>query len=309
MSPRETRALLVALCSVTVLLAAVPSAAQPRRAERKDREDSIVDALNEAIPLGKDAVRAIVKPMLDTVTISPGEEMEIGEEFYRQIADELKGKLDTRRRDVEYVSAVGQALARSVQRKGIRYKFHVVEEAVPNAFAIPGGHVFVYRGLLDKVVQNEAQLAAVLGHEIGHVDAEHAVDFFKPVKASAQLPFADVTTMVAALMSNLLSLTYEEAQESESDLIGTRLAFAARYEPLEGAQAQRNLRSLSKGGEPDPITGVADALLRSHPPSARREAAIEAESKALKSKEPGRQVYRGAANYQRRVPVAIQPME
>ena len=299
-------AVLLALCSAA---AANVQAAQSRTVEQSRHEDSIIAALNEAIPLGKEAIRAFVKPMLDTVTISPREEMEIGDTFYRQIGEELEGRLDVRRRDVEYVTAVGQALARQVRRKGIVYRFHVVEEAVPNAFAIPGGHVFVYRGLLDKLVQNEAQLAAVLGHEIGHVDAEHGVDFFKPVKASSQLPFADVTTVVAALASRMLSVVYEEAQESQSDLIGTRLAFAAAYEPLEGAQLQRTLRGFKMEGERDPLTGVADALLRSHPPSARREAAIEAESKALRSKDPGRKVYRGVANYQRRVTVATQPLE
>jgi len=290
-------------------LASAPAFAAPQAAEKRGREESIVDALNEAIPLGKEAIRAFVKPVLDTVTISPSEEMEIGDAFYRQIGVEMKGKLDSRRREVDYVSAVGQALARQVGRKGIRYKFHVVEEDVPNAFAIPGGHVFVYRGLMDKIVQNEAQLAAVLGHEIGHVDAEHTVDFYKPVKASSQLPFADVTTMVAALVSRMLSSAYGEAQESQSDLIGTRLAFAAGYEPLEGAQLQRTLRGMKMGAAPDPITGVADALVRSHPPSARREAAIEMESKALRSKEPGRVLSRGDTNYQRRVPVATQPLQ
>jgi predicted Zn-dependent protease len=299
-------ALLAALCT----LAAAPGfAAPPPPVARGGHDEAIIAALEETIPFGKAAVRAFVKPVLDTVTISPAEEMEIGDTFYRQIGEELEGRLDVRPREVQYVSAVGQALAREVQRKGIRYRFHVVEADVPNAFAIPGGHVFVYRGLLDRLVQNEAQLAAILGHEIGHVDAEHAVDFFKPIKASSQLPFADVTTMVAALMSRMLSVAYGEAQESQSDLIGTRLSFAASYEPLEGAVLQRTLRGLQKEGHRDPLTGVADALLRSHPPSERREAAIDAESRALKIKDPGRKVFRGAANYQRRVPVAAQPMD
>jgi predicted Zn-dependent protease len=299
-------AVLLALCSAA---AASVQAAQSRTVEPSTHEDSIVAALNETIPLGKEAIRAFVKPMLDTVTISPREEMEIGDAFHRQIAEELEGRLDVQRRDVEYVTAVGQALARHVRRKGIVYRFHVVEDAVPNAFAIPGGHVFVHRGLLDKLVQNEAQLAAVLGHEIGHVDAEHGVDFFKPVKASSQLPFADVSTVVAALVSRMLSVVYEEAQESQSDLIGTRLAFAAAYEPQEGAQVQRSLRGLKMEGARDPLTDMADALLRSHPPSARREAAIDAESKALRSKDPARKVYRGVANFKRRVPVANQPLD
>ena len=109
-------AVLLALCSAA---AANVSAAQSRTVERSSHEDSIIAALNETIPLGKEAIRAFVKPMLDTVTISPSEEMEIGDAFYRQIGEELEGRLDVRRRDVVYVTAVGQALARQVRRKGI----------------------------------------------------------------------------------------------------------------------------------------------------------------------------------------------
>src|SRR5512132_536080 len=91
-------------------VAAAPALAAPQAAERRGREESIVEALTQTTPLGKEAVRAFVKPVLDTVTISPSEEMEIGDAFYRQIGEELKGKLDARRRELEYVSAVGQAL-------------------------------------------------------------------------------------------------------------------------------------------------------------------------------------------------------
>jgi predicted Zn-dependent protease len=272
-------------------------------------EDSIVDGLADAIPLGKEMIRQTVKPIIDQESISEAEEMEIGDMFFENIKAEAGSKLDANSRDVAYVRAVGATLAEGVKRKGIRYTFHVIEDPTLNAFAIPGGHVFLYRGLLDRVIENEAQMAEVLGHEIGHIDAEHTIDFFKPIKAASNFPMGDEAMMVAALVSKLLSLTYGEVQESESDEIGTRLMFRAHYNPHEGATVHRRLEQTQPSGQVDPLTGLADAFLRTHPPSKKRALAIEEQATALEKREPGHVTYIGAQNYRMRTPVAEQPMD
>lgn len=302
-------ALLIVLLSGVPVPAAHGSRAAAQRGQANRKEDSIITAIAEAVPLGKEAIRAIVKPLLDTVTITPQQETRIGNDFYKQISKKLGSKLDANRTDVAYVNAIGQKLATNVTRKGIRYRFHIVEEGVPNAFAIAGGHVFIYRGLLDKVIRNEAQLASVLGHEISHVDAGHTVDFYKPIVAAAQLPLADVATMVAALASQLLTFSYNEVQENEADRLGTRLAFKANYDTLEGAAVQRRLQKLQPTGARDSLTGLADSVLRTHPPSEARAQAIEAETRRLRRLDPNRKAFTGAGNYAQRVPVAVRALE
>lgn len=83
----------------------------------------------------------------------------------------------------EYVNKVGKALAANSERPDIRWTFMVLDDPSVNAFSAPGGYVFVTTGLL-KAVENEAQLAGVLGHEIGHVTGKHALEAYKVQKGS-----------------------------------------------------------------------------------------------------------------------------
>src|SRR5919107_5859940 len=73
-----------------------------------------------------------------------------------------------------YVHQIGTRLATASERPNLPWTFRVVDDASPNAFALPGGYIFVTRGLLG-LMDNEAELASVLGHEIGHVTARHSV--------------------------------------------------------------------------------------------------------------------------------------
>ncbi|MEX2386459.1 MAG: M48 family metalloprotease, partial [Phycisphaeraceae bacterium] len=99
------------------------------------------------------------------------EEIAIGEENAPQFLQEYGGPIPSERVQ-RYVSEIGMEMARDSERPDLPWEFHTVDSGVINAFALPGGKVFISRGLMSKM-QNEAQLAAVLGHEIGHVTAEH----------------------------------------------------------------------------------------------------------------------------------------
>lgn len=264
--------------------------------------DDIVDAVSEAIPLGKQAIRLMLEPILDSVTVTPEEEMASGDRFYRQIAEELGTKLDRDRRDLDYIQRVGSTLTPNVQRPAIRYKFHLIEDDNINAFAITGGHIFMYRGILD-FFENEAQLAIVLGHEIGHVDAEHTIDYAKVVKAINQLPVADDTKVVARLAFKIVETSYNEVQEIEADTIGSNLAFAACYETLEAVKLWQRMGSGSTRPRRDPITGVIDSFFRSHPPSAKRARALEVQANRQHRREPNKKTYVGVENYSSRRPI------
>lgn len=144
---------------------------------------------------------------------------------------------------VSYVESVGQRLAEQSPRRDVAYRFHVVDMVEPNAFALPGGYVYVTRGLL-ALVNTEDELAGVVGHEIGHVAARHSVQ-----KISRQGPFAVVTGIVAGVTGlvsplvgnivggvgefaqSLVFSPYSRSQENEADKVGQEMAAKAGWEP------------------------------------------------------------------------------
>lgn len=106
--------------------------------------------------------------------VSDTNEMRIGAELARAVAD--FGPEDAAAQ--VYVSAVDQIVAQHVSRRGMHYQFHVINSVAINAFALPGGQIFVTSGMLN-FAQSEAELAAVLGHEISHVDLRHCIERYQ----------------------------------------------------------------------------------------------------------------------------------
>jgi predicted Zn-dependent protease len=143
-----------------------------------------------------------------------------------------------------YVDAVGQRLAKESPRQDVAYQFHVVDMPEPNAFALPGGYVYVTRGLL-ALSNTEDELAGVVGHEIGHVAARHTVQ-----RVSRQGPFALITNLVSGvtgffvpivgnivggvgnLAQSLVFSPYSRSQESQADEVGQEMAAKAGWNPL-----------------------------------------------------------------------------
>ncbi|HET8721334.1 MAG TPA: M48 family metalloprotease, partial [Nitrospira sp.] len=155
------------------------------------------------------------------------QEKKLGEEEDKKVAQEM-GLLNDASLD-GYVDSVGQRLAKESPRQDVTYRFHVVDMAEPNAFALPGGYVYVTRGLL-ALVNTEDELAGVVGHEIGHVAARHTVQ-----RISRQGPFALITNLVSGVTGffvpvvgnivggignfaqSLVFSPYSRSQESEAD--------------------------------------------------------------------------------------------
>jgi len=177
----------------------------------------------------------------DFVLVSNEKEIEIGNRAAAEVEAE-SGVYD--RHDLEaYVQAVGRRLAARSPRQDVSYTFHVLDAPEPNAFALPGGHVYVTRGLL-VLVDSEDELACVLGHEIGHVAARHSVR-----QLSAQAPLGLVTGItsgvvglaspalgdlvggVGSLASGLVMAPYSRDQEREADRLGQQLAAESGWDP------------------------------------------------------------------------------
>ncbi|HLY42695.1 MAG TPA: M48 family metalloprotease [Terracidiphilus sp.] len=194
-------------------------------AQRGKRQDVVSpDALvNAAADVQRDLTRA---PMHFT-RIPDSEETRIGDELAQQYVSAAPLQTAEARAMESYVSAVGRNVAAHAKRR-LNFRFHLVPNPdLINAFALPGGHVFVGQGLLDQM-RSEDELAFVLGHEIEHIDHYHAVE---RVQVEAQLKHLDLDIVagLAQIPMSLWQVGYTKDEEFEADREGIRIASAAGY--------------------------------------------------------------------------------
>jgi predicted Zn-dependent protease len=184
-----------------------------------------------------------------------------------------------------YVTSLGQLLASASNDPGIQYRFTVLDSPIVNAFALPGGYVFVTRGLLG-LADNEAELAGVLAHEIGHVTAHHSAQrYSQTVFAQLGLGILGAVTgsplvgQLGGSVAQVAIMSYSRDQEFEADTLGVRTMSRVGFDPhamswfLAKLQAHDQLEA-TIAGHP----GAADkfSLLATHPRTADRvERAIE----------------------------------
>ncbi len=154
----------------------------------------------------------------------------------------------------QYVSGIGRKLSQHSEQPDMPWSFEVLDSDVVNAFALPGGQIFITRGLLSRM-RDEAHLAAVLGHEIGHVTARHANDqMTREVILKAGLYTVGTQTdeawaqQVAAQLGGVTMLHYDRNQELESDRLGVRYLQRAGYDPTAMLDVMAILKAAAGGG-------------------------------------------------------------
>lgn len=192
-----------------------------------------------------------VSRMPEFVIISTQQERDIGKVESEKVA-EYMGLVDHATLET-YVQSVGQRLAEQSPRQDVTYTFHVVDTPEPNAFALPGGYIYLTRGLL-ALLNSEDELAGVVGHEIGHVAARHIVQ-----QISRKAPFAIITNIGAgvtgivspllgdiigglgSMATSLVFASYSRDQERQADRLGQELAAKAGWDPSALAQALHTL--------------------------------------------------------------------
>jgi beta-barrel assembly-enhancing protease len=230
--------------------------------------------------------------------VSEGQEVQIGQQNYAPMRQSEGGDYAVLPDLTAYVNEVGQKLAAhsdaiTVTERKLPYEFKVLNSSVPNAWALPGGKIAVNRGLLTEL-KNEAELAAVLGHEIVHAAARHGAQaqergtFLQGGLVLAQLGVAmggvdeQVGNLVLAgsgIGAQLVTTRYGREAELQSDLYGTRLMKAAGYDPSAAITLQETFLRLSEGRRQNWLEG----LFASHPPSAERVAKNRETTAALGS--------------------------
>jgi predicted Zn-dependent protease len=209
--------------------------------------------------------------------ISEAAEREIGAETHKRLVEEY-GRLDNPVLR-EYVAAVGRRVAAVSDRPKLAYEFTVLDAEMVNAFAVPGGYIYVTRGMLDELT-SEAELAVVLGHEIGHVCAWHSINMIEKQMGYGALatlgaivsgvqagPEAMIlVAQTAELFTGLYLLGYSREYELEADRVGLRYAISAGYNPEAGLAFFKRLAELEKREGLDKW----EPFFRSHPPTGDR---------------------------------------
>jgi predicted Zn-dependent protease len=221
--------------------------------------------------------------------VSPDQAIEMGIQQYEPGQQSQGGVYQIDEDLNAYVNRVGQKLASASEAYYLPYEFVVLNNGVPNAWALPGGKIAVNRGLLVEL-EDEAQLAAVLGHEVVHAAANHGAS---QMSRSALLniglmaggilaqdsEYSDLISMGSQIGSAAWMASYGRDDELESDEHGMRYMAIVGYDPQAAVELQETFVRLSEGQSSDFITG----LFASHPPSQQRVDANIAHAASLPS--------------------------
>jgi predicted Zn-dependent protease len=210
-------------------------------------------------------------------TPGPDWDRQVGAAYSRMVAEEM-GIVEDRALQ-EYVSMIGHRMADAAPDRQFEYRFNVVDDEAPNAFALPGGYVYVTRGIL-ALTNSQDELANVLGHEIGHVEERHSArqQAAGTLPGILAMPGDAVGAVISPRLGNVLAspfrqvgaaylASYGRDQERDADRWAQEIAARVGYDPrgmsllLEGLEREEILRT---GEQRSP------GFLDSHPPTPER---------------------------------------
>jgi Zn-dependent protease with chaperone function len=236
------------------------------------------------------------------------DDVKLGRDASRQVEQQMPILNDYQ--STEYVQEVGRRLVASIppefQQPEFQYTFKIVNARDINAFALPGGPMYVNRGMIE-AAQNEGEMAGVMAHEIAHVALRHAT-----AQATKQSnPLNQILGIGAILGGAILGgqagaqagqifaagyfLRYAREYETQSDILGSQIMARAGYDPRDLANMFRTIERQSGGGSRNP------EWLSSHPNPGNRYATIEREAQALRVTREPIKITQGFANTKRRL--------
>ncbi len=215
----------------------------------------------------------------DFVLMSEDQELQMGREYHQQILEQMPEYEDVELQ--EYVTRIGRELADNSHRSDLIYRFTVLDSPTVNAFALPGGYIYVTRGIL-AYMNSEAHLAGVLGHELGHVTARHAVrqhrtgTLIQILGAAATIGTGSrAVGDLSGVLGTALIRGYGRTMELEADRLGAEYLAATGYDPedmidvihiLKSQEAFEVQRAEEENREPRSYHG----LFSTHPQNDRR---------------------------------------
>ncbi len=225
------------------------------------------------------------------IFISSASEISMGKSVHEQLVQ--KYKLSTDKVKGERLKEIGARVSSVSDRKDYPYNFYLLQKDEINAFTTPGGNIYVFSGLFDKL-KSDDEIASVLSHEIGHCAARHVVK-----KIQAELGYNIIGTLVfaslktsdartqqiasaASSITNLVMLGYSREDEYAADKLGVKYMHLAGYDPQAMVKALQMLKENSKGAQ-------GPLILRSHPYLDDRVVRVQSEIANLKNSLPKQQ--------------------
>lgn len=218
------------------------------------------------------------------ISITPEQEIALGLQAAPEMESQFGGE-DANSSDQALVDEIGNRVMQgsSAANSAYQFEFHLLADPETiNAFALPGGQVFITRALYDKL-ETEGQLAGVLGHEIGHVIARHSAEQIAKAQLTQGLTGAAVlatydpnnpasanSAQVAALIGQLVTLKFGRDDELEADKFGVCFMNESGYDPSEMINVMQILEAASQGNEPP-------EFFSTHPSPANRIEQIQAD--------------------------------
>lgn len=196
--------------------------------------------------------------------LSDQQEVEFGRQINQELVRSGKINLSQNRRLNSYIQSVGRRLAPQSARPKLSYSFQVVNDNSVNAFATMGGYVYVHTGLI-KLASNEAELASVMAHEIGHIVGKHSIKQMRNAAIKQGLLNAaglDQKTWVTIGVQLVYDLPYSRKDEIEADQLGLKNLTRAGYAPAAMVSFMQKLMAQGDSSAP--------AVLSTHPNTAYR---------------------------------------
>jgi predicted Zn-dependent protease len=217
--------------------------------------------------------------------MSVEDELGLGNQYAPNIVAEYDGPYHDPEAYQYLNGLIMEMVTHSVRAKDFPWKFTILNSSTPNAFAVPGGHIYITRGLL-AAMETEGQFISVMGHELGHVEHRHshqqmgrqaigsvvvgAIDTAESSLAGGATQ--GVGAQLGAIGTQLLLLRYDRGQETQSDLRGIYYAATMGYDPMEGKKTFEYFQKLEDEMGADEVE-----FLRTHPLNANRVAEIDAQ--------------------------------
>lgn len=219
------------------------------------------------------------------ISMSTDQEIAMGLQAAPELADQFGG-LDPNQSDQQRVQEIGQRIVQDspASTTPYQYAYHLLADPqTVNAFALPGGQVFITRALYDQL-QTDGELASILGHETGHVVARHSAEQIAKAQLTEGLTGAAViaacnpdnpngcvaASQMAAIVGQLIDMKYSRADETEADWLGVCFMNDSGYDPQDMVKVMQILESLSQGQR-------APEFLSTHPDPGNRILQIQAD--------------------------------